>query len=1062
MKKALSIFLALLMIFGASAIGLTGIEARAVYDDLQQEGYFVFGVTDGEAEITDYIDVNSTDAIVIPESLGGYPVTSIAAEAFRSCMCTSITISSTVEEIDPEAFAYDMPNLEEYVVDENNSRYYSEGDGIIYEDLAGYPIIVAYPKNPSVTTLKLTHSLCVIVGAYAFSEVANIEELTLSSYGIIVDSYAFYGMKDLAKLVFDCGYRVNYIGDGAFAQCTSLTDVTLSNNITSMGFNIFEETPFFENGCDEDGVLYYDNYLIDSKAEADKKYYEIKDGTELIAGGAFNWDSLTEVYIPASVTVIAGNPFTLCENLTDITLESGGNFYVGDDGVLFNDDKDTLISYPNGIYNTCYVIPSGTKNVGLRALYNSPVKNVFVPASVGEICEAGLGGENVTDIHFAGTESEWDEVVKVRLSCVEEKCATEAAEIHFESTSTADHTVVSETETKAVCSCGYGIEIEEGVKYTQNGFTFSVTDGEATLYGVPEGVSKMTIPASFSGCPVTVIAGNAFAYNDTVTEVILPETLTTISGNAFFDCDALKSIDIPDGVVKISSNAFKSCDSLEYVNIGSGLSSFGSYVFFESTAIKSFNVDSENPYYSSDENGVLYTKDKTKIVNYPVGSEAESFIVPEGVTVIGKEAFYACQNLKKVTFSSTVTTVDEHAFMTSYSLEKVVLNDGLTTIEADAFSNTGITEIEVPQSVTYFGDGCFSVTPIEKFVTPERIEFFPDSLFIFCRSLKSIYIPASVADFGHQTFDSNPLTDIYYGGTEEEWNDIICCDCVYGTCMDEINAATIHYNHVHSYSEEITVEATPESNGVKTLTCVCGKSYTEEFEYVKETVIKSEDYDVSASYAEGCFDEEVSLDVAEIEGDREPGGVYMVDGAYYKQVGLYNIKAVNADDVTVQPNEGYKVTIRLAIPEAYLSKTDFIIYHRFVGGGREQLSTAGGTVTVENGYLVFEVSSFSEFEVFLPSSSIKITKLPAKTAYTYKTEDIDLTGIKLTLTSEDGSTKVISDPSVLTVTGFDNTKVGTQTVTVRYGRYTANMEVKVSYAWWQQIIRILLLGVIWY
>ena len=224
-------------------------------------------------------------------------------------------------------------------------------------------------------------------------------------------------------------------------------------------------------------------------------------------------------------------------------------------------------------------------------------------------------------------------------------------------------------------------------------------------------------------------------------------------------------------------------------------------------------------------------------------------------------------------------------------------------------------------------------------------------------------------------------------------------------------------------------------------------------------VVKSDKHDVSASYEEGCFDEDITLDVNEIESDREPGGVYMVEGKYYDQVGLYNIKAVNGDSAVVQPNEGYKVTIKIALPEAYKHQTEFVIYHRFVGGGREQLSTAAGTVRVENGYLIFEVESFSEFEVLVPTASIRITQLPAKVVYRYG-EDIDLTGIRVVYTDDKGVTKTVGNLSLLTVSGYDNEKIGKQTLTVSYGQHTDTFEVEVKMTFWQWIIRIFFFGLI--
>ena len=230
------------------------------------------------------------------------------------------------------------------------------------------------------------------------------------------------------------------------------------------------------------------------------------------------------------------------------------------------------------------------------------------------------------------------------------------------------------------------------------------------------------------------------------------------------------------------------------------------------------------------------------------------------------------------------------------------------------------------------------------------------------------------------------------------------------------------------------------------------------FTAVYNIVSQSPDYDVSATYSIDAFDEPVSLDVKEIEGEREPGGVYMVDGENYNQVGLYNIKAINAIEEVIQPNDGHTVRIKLALPEQYKNRTSFVIYHRFVDGTREQLSTAKGTLWVEDGYLVFDVSSFSEFEVFAITSSIKITKLPNKTTYYFKNGGVDLSGIEIMFKNSNGTTKKIDDPSLLTVSGYDNTKLGKQTVTVHYGQYKDTMQVNVRYSFWQMLVNMLTFG----
>ena len=93
-----------------------------------------------------------------------------------------------------------------------------------------------------------------------------------------------------------------------------------------------------------------------------------------------------------------------------------------------------------------------------------------------------------------------------------------------------------------------------------------------------------------------------------------------------------------------------------------------------------------------------------------------------------------------------------------------------------------------------------------------------------------------------------------------------------------------------------------------------------------------------------------------------------------------------------------------------------------------------------------------------------VYKAPDKTDYTYKSNEmLDLDGIQIVVTYSDSSTKIILNPVGLTaIDGFSSATAGRQTVTVDYEGFTDEFEITVSYTWWQMIIRILLLGFLWY
>ncbi|MBQ3044979.1 MAG: InlB B-repeat-containing protein [Clostridia bacterium] len=231
--------------------------------------------------------------------------------------------------------------------------------------------------------------------------------------------------------------------------------------------------------------------------------------------------------------------------------------------------------------------------------------------------------------------------------------------------------------------------------------------------------------------------------------------------------------------------------------------------------------------------------------------------------------------------------------------------------------------------------------------------------------------------------------------------------------------------------------------------------FTARFRYVSV----SDEFNVTATYDDDCFAEDAKLSVNAISGESKLGSIYMLGGSYYKQVGFFNIKMLNGKSEAVQPQNGKKVTVSFPIPAGCSEKNEFIITHWLSGGGRERFTT-GSNARIESGFIFIEIGEFSEFSIHVRSSA-KVTKAPSKTAYNYK-EELDLSGIELTVTMTDGTTRKITDTSKINVSGYDSSKIGEQTVTVDYNGEKAAFTVTVSYAWWQWIIRILFLGFLWY
>ncbi len=165
-----------------------------------------------------------------------------------------------------------------------------------------------------------------------------------------------------------------------------------------------------------------------------------------------------------------------------------------------------------------------------------------------------------------------------------------------------------------------------------------------------------------------------------VRTVIISEGVTGIGRSAFYGCSGLTSLTIPASLTSIDVNAFS----------GSSLTSF--------------SVASGNPNYIS-EDGVLFSKDKTKLIKYPTAKQG-AYTIPASVTSIGSYAFYDCSGLTSLNIPSGVTILSYFAFAGCSGLTNVTIPEGVILIEDGAFHGcSGLKSLTIPTSVTHIDGG---------------------------------------------------------------------------------------------------------------------------------------------------------------------------------------------------------------------------------------------------------------------------------------------------------------------------------------------------------------------
>ena len=205
---------------------------------------------------------------------------------------------------------------------------------------------------------------------------------------------------------------------------------------------------------------------------------------------------------------------------------------------------------------------------------------------------------------------------------------------------------------------------------------------------------------------VTSIGNYTFSDCRSLTNITIPNSVTSIGVDAFYYCTSLTNITIPNSVTSIGGKAFLFCRSLTSITIPDSVTSIGYHAFFNCESLTSINVDSNNEKYMSD-NGVLYTKDKKTLIQYPSKKEGTEYLILQGVESIGDYAFEGCENLINITIPDSVTSI-MGAFKGCSSLINITIPNSVTSIGGSAFECcSSLTSITIPDSVTSIGDYTF-------------------------------------------------------------------------------------------------------------------------------------------------------------------------------------------------------------------------------------------------------------------------------------------------------------------------------------------------------------------
>lgn len=524
------------------------------------------------------------------------------------------------------------------------------------------------------------------IASGAFFACRKLESVTIPNSVTVIDNSAFAGCHVLNNV--NIPYGVEIIGGNAFGDCFALSDISLPDSLTEIGINAF-----------------------------------------------YQCTALTEITIPHSLKKLgltaAGNYYSIfmkCKNLKKVIWNSEcsaeGTFKSADtpDVSLIIGENVKTIDY-NAFFEcdgiTSVTIPGSVTSIGGSAFSGcSGLTSVTIPDSVTSIKDGAFGGcyklievYNFSDLKIEKGTSDNGSVGYYALSIYTEKDAHSKVEI------------------------------------TEDGYSIYNAEDEIYLIGYSGSETNLILPDKINGKNY-VINKYAFYNNNSLTGIIIPDSVTSIGVGAFMGCSGLENI----------------------------------------------TVSENNTAYAS-QDGILYNKEKTEFIHIPKAIKG-AITIPDSVTSIGEYAFRDCSGLTSIIIPDGVTSIGGGAFYGCSGLTSVSIGNGVTSIGNSAFYNcSGLTSITIPDSITGIGSGAFygcnKLIQIEngvEYVDRWVIDFHEantpvilrnntvgigDNAFCYSSRLTSIIIPDSVMYIGAYAFDDcSGLTSITFNGTIEQWKAI--------------------------------------------------------------------------------------------------------------------------------------------------------------------------------------------------------------------------------------------------------------------------------------------------
>ena len=723
----------------------------AYWSEENKPGDFTYS---GTSAITVSAYNGTSTTMWIPAYIGGVPVTTIPASAFKNqTNLIKVVVPDTIDDWGYGIFE-GCNSIEEMILPFASRRITDDYNLSVrtFDSLFMTSSYSTWTNTHVPSSIrKVTITKQTSFSEATFRSCKYIEEITIPATTTDIGPGAFYECSALVRLnsntdgVFNVPDGVKVIKSSLFYNCLLAETINISDSATTIEGHAFKGCSMLSAFTIPEtvktlGESVFEGCIsivsINSSVEGE---LNVPSSVETIGASAFKGlAGITKVYIPNSVTDCGYGVFEGCNSIEELTIPFASRRFTDDYELSYRTFDSLFMTSSYSTWTNTHV-PSSIRKVTItkqtsfsEATFRSCkyIEEITIPATTTDIgpgafyeCSALVRLNSNTDGVFNVPDG-----VKVIKSSLFYNC------LLAETINISDSATTIEGHAFKGCSMLSAFTIPETVK----------TLGESVFEGC---ISIVSINSSVEG------------------ELNVPSSVETIGASAFKGLAGITKVYIPNSVTDCGYGVFEGCNSIEEMTIP-----FASRRFTEDYELSYRTFDSlfmTSSYSTWTNTHVPSSIRKVTITKQTIISEAtfrncqyiEEIVIPTTTTSIGPSAFYGCSALVRLNSNADgvfnipnfITEIKSSTFYNCLLAEKIILGENITTIGDNAFygcssisqfNTSNSNELVIPESVRVIGSYAFNgLISVSKVIIPDSVSTINANAFKDCSSIEDITLP---------------------------------------------------------------------------------------------------------------------------------------------------------------------------------------------------------------------------------------------------------------------------------------------------------------------------------